>query len=451
MTPHRRPSLPLRLVRPARLLLPPRWRTALKDWARRWPERRPGLARAAEWFTGGRPDPPGDLEDGLASPSAWQPNAEHPSPLVSVVIPCFNGGHFLPEALASVWTQTFRDVEVIVVDDGSTDGETLAALAGLSDPRVRVVRQENRGLAGARNTGFRGARGKYVCPLDADDLLAPTHLEKLLLAAESRQCAVAFSDVERFGAWEGVWRTGPFTLEALLGRNTLTCNALIRRDAWERAGGYHEPLRHGYEDWELWIRMAAAGHRAVKVPEPLFRYRRHGASLLSVTNRRQTEVIAAIRAMHSGLFARPREAAARVAASERMIAAEPFINLTPERHAAAPGDAELAVTPRLDAAAQEMLVCALGPPPVSADAPGQSPGAWVYHARPMLPPEHAASLPGHLARVHRVASVRLVGFGARQAERLAQAIDQMVPGIRIDFEPSRPLTPGDPRGEVVAP
>ncbi|MBV8791726.1 MAG: glycosyltransferase family 2 protein, partial [Pseudolabrys sp.] len=99
------------------------------------------------------------------------------APSASVVIPCYNGGRFIPAALASLAAQTFRDFEIIVVDDGSTDPETKTVLDGLG-PEVRVIRQENRGLPGARNTGIRAARAAIVLPFDCDDILTPTLLQE---------------------------------------------------------------------------------------------------------------------------------------------------------------------------------------------------------------------------------------------------------------------------------
>src|SRR4051812_15947600 len=109
-----------------------------------------------------------------------------PAPLVSVIVPCFGQAHYLPEAVGSVLAQTFTDWECIIVDDGSPD-DTAAVAARLAagDDRIKIVRQENRGLPGARNAGIRAARGRYILPLDADDRLEPTMLEKTVAVLQS--------------------------------------------------------------------------------------------------------------------------------------------------------------------------------------------------------------------------------------------------------------------------
>src|ERR1700736_2112376 len=101
-----------------------------------------------------------------------------PPPRVSVVIPCFNLGEYVDEAVDSVLCQTLQDLEIVIVNDGSTDPHTNAKLAGYSKPRTRVIQTENQGLAAARNVGIADSRGDYILPLDADDRIAPTFLEK---------------------------------------------------------------------------------------------------------------------------------------------------------------------------------------------------------------------------------------------------------------------------------
>lgn len=452
-----RPGLLARLVRPLRFVLPERWRAAIKDWICSHPRRWPALNRLLVWFTGKRPAPRRAWDEGLppTAPEDWVQNTRHEGPLVTVVVPCFNSGEFLGEALESVRRQTFQDVEIVVVDDGSDDPATLDILRSLDAPRTRVVRQENRGLAGARNTGFREARGRYVCPLDADDMLHPTHLEKLLLAIETRQWAVAFSDVERFGRWEGVWRRGPFDLAALMHENVLTCNALIRRDAWERVGGYHEPLRHGYEDWHFWIALAAAGCQGIHLPEPLFRYRRHGRSLLTTTNRMSGAIRDQIRQLHRDVFDNPQRAEAVRRAHRRTLARDAFINVGPERHRPpAPGARRcLVATPtvgsgelrpalralRRGGERWEVVALITREEPCIQDVPMplEDEGALCFWARPTVPAEFEADLPLHLCSAHRVELVLDVA-GALSPEALGR-LRAALPDLRIAQVPGEGL------------
>ena len=194
------------------------------------------------------------------------------APAVSVVVPCYNGGRFLDQMLASLDAQVFRDFEVIIVDDGSTDPETLAKLA--SPPAgVMVLRQANAGLSAARNAGFRVARGEMVLPLDCDDALSPTFLTETVAAlkAAPEETAFAFTHMRATGAIEGVLPRYFKRFDQLF-LNRLPYCLLIRKSAWEAVGGYDDTMRDGYEDWEFNIRLTLADFRGTAIPRPLFVY-----------------------------------------------------------------------------------------------------------------------------------------------------------------------------------
>ena len=220
---------------------------------------------------------------------------------VSVVLPCYNAHRHLGEALDSVRRQTVPPLEIIVINDGSTDPETIACLAALPAD-VRVVHQENRGLAGARNSGFRVAHGDWVLPLDCDDLLAPTMVERCLAAASASAASYAHAQIEVFGDESGVVRKR-FNFFEQLATNQLPYCLLLKRAVWLDAGGYDETMRHGYEDWELNIRLGALGHFGAQVNEPLFRYRVSRSGMLkSVSQRRHAEIWTHIQRRHPALY-----------------------------------------------------------------------------------------------------------------------------------------------------
>jgi glycosyltransferase involved in cell wall biosynthesis len=222
-------------------------------------------------------------------------------PTVTVVVPCFNTHRLIGEAIASVCAQTFKDIELLVVDDGSTDPETLACLAALP-PDIRVVHQENRGLPAARNTGMRLARGRYVMPLDCDDRLEPTMIAACVEAAERTGAAYAYAAIALVGDAAGVV-SKPFNFFEQLATNNLPYCLLMRRDIWEQVGGYDEAMRLGYEDWELNIRLGAAGHFGVQVPQPLFVYRVSSTGMLnSVSKVRHALQWGKIRRRHRALY-----------------------------------------------------------------------------------------------------------------------------------------------------
>jgi GT2 family glycosyltransferase len=225
-----------------------------------------------------------------------------PSPAVSVVLPCYNAHRHLGRALDSVRAQTFRDFEILVVDDGSTDPETKAFLGGLGAD-VRLLHQENCGLAGARNAGFRAARGEYVLPLDCDDWIDPTFLEKGVAVLRARpDVAYVFAHIALEGEKTGVLEKGFNAFEQLF-LNQLPYCLLMRRRVWESLGGYDETMRAGYEDWELNIRAAVRGHYGLAIPEPLFHYRVSSGGMLQTVSRGQHgRLWRAIRARNAGAY-----------------------------------------------------------------------------------------------------------------------------------------------------
>lgn len=207
-------------------------------------------------------------------------------PLVSVVVVSFNYGHFVEEAVDCVLAQTFDNIEVIVVEGGSTDPASRARTLALQRPKTTVVSQMGAHQVGAnRNFGISKARGKYICCLDADDLLKPTYIEKAVFLLETYGYDVVSCAMQQFGNTdERVGILGePLLSDMLEGNHVLTCG-VFRRSLWEKAGGYRDTDRavtgHVYEDWLFWARLAAMGARIHNMSnEHLFLYRRHGPSL----------------------------------------------------------------------------------------------------------------------------------------------------------------------------
>ncbi|HSG80199.1 MAG TPA: glycosyltransferase [Acidimicrobiia bacterium] len=226
-------------------------------------------------------------------------------PRVSIVIPCFNQGEYLDEAIQSVFEQTMNDFEIVVVDDGSTEPSTRAALGALDWPRLRVIRQANRGLPGARNAGIEAARGRFVVPLDADDALEPAFLESLVgVLEESPAAAYAHCWGRYFDHMDAFWITRPFNPYQLLLSNSVLGCVVLRRDAWRQVDGYDETLVEGNEDWDLWLRLLEAGWDQVQVRRPLFRYRIHGNTMSVDTLSRLEHARTELRRRHPALYDR---------------------------------------------------------------------------------------------------------------------------------------------------
>lgn len=206
-------------------------------------------------------------------------------PLLSVIVPCFNYGHYIAGAVDSILSQTFQDFEIIVVDGGSTDKESLEVLQSFQKPKTTVYfRKDGRHLLGDnRNFGIERARGKYICCLDPDDELKPTYLEKALFLLETYHYDIVSTSVQSFGGSNFLWEV-PYrpTLEQLTQANQFSVVAAFTKEMWKKAGRYHD---RGVgkdlvaEDWDLWLRMMALGARAINIPEALMLYRVHDASL----------------------------------------------------------------------------------------------------------------------------------------------------------------------------
>ena len=229
-------------------------------------------------------------------------------PLVSVIIPFYNGHLFLDETLASLGAQTMRDFEVILANDGSEHPDSLAMLERLRERTdLRVLDCPHRGLPATRNAGALAARGEYIFYLDSDDLLDPTALEKLALAAAVRPgTAFIYSGVVHFGAIEGIC-LDPFDRERLTRENYLAFSCLIRRDVYIAVGGMDEGLTDCYEDYDFWLRLIDAGHEGYLVPEPLFHYRRHNLGNRTKLARETSheDMLERLRQRNPGLYGRP--------------------------------------------------------------------------------------------------------------------------------------------------
>ncbi len=206
---------------------------------------------------------------------------------VSVLLPVYNGAATLVDALESLRTQSWADLEIIVVDDGSTD-ETASILAGWKDPRLRVLSLPHRGLLPALNAGLAACEGEFVARMDADDLSHATRLEEQLgmMQSDSRIGVVGClvhsfppEDVaEGFRIYEQ-WQNQLVDHEDMVREIFIESpiahpSAMMRRRELQKMGGYHE--RGWPEDYDLWLRYHAAGRRFAKVPQVLLEWREHG-------------------------------------------------------------------------------------------------------------------------------------------------------------------------------
>ncbi len=222
-------------------------------------------------------------------------------PRCAVIIPCFNDGEVLPDAVSSIKER--EPVEVVVVDDGSTEPATIRALDVLAKSGITVIHRENGGLGAARTTGLGATTAPFVFPLDADDELEPGALADMADALErDPQAGFAWGDYELFGDQSGRYRAPdawlPWTLTYV---NPYPVCSMFRRQTLERAGGWQG---RAYEDWDLWLRLIGLKIEGIRVDRSVYRRRLHGdARLLQEARRRHQELFDALQTRNAGVFA----------------------------------------------------------------------------------------------------------------------------------------------------
>jgi glycosyltransferase involved in cell wall biosynthesis len=200
---------------------------------------------------------------------------------VSVVIPCFNQGAYLPEAVDSVLAQTFRDIEIIIVDDGSDDPETIRILNQYEKGDVKLIRTSNKGLAAARNRGIREATGKYILPLDADDKIGKGYAsDAVSILDEHPDIGIVYCEAVYFGLKNERWLLPEFSLDHIIRHNIIFCSAFFRKEDWEAVGGYNINMVYGWEDWDFWLSLIGLQRKVYRIPKIFFHYRLRETSMV---------------------------------------------------------------------------------------------------------------------------------------------------------------------------
>ena len=200
---------------------------------------------------------------------------------VSVIIPAYNYGRYLGDCIESVLNQTYKDIEIIVVDDESTDDTKEVA----SKYPVKYIWQMNKGLSGARNTGIKEATGEYIMCLDSDDKLVPAAIEEHVKLMTDYM-TIAQCSLMHFGKSHDVYTPQGATYETLLYGNTVFCNAMFSKKAWEQSRcGFdeHPTMRLGLEDWLAWLDFTKMGCKVNTSDFIALRYRQHDKNMTSQT------------------------------------------------------------------------------------------------------------------------------------------------------------------------
>jgi glycosyltransferase involved in cell wall biosynthesis len=257
------------------------------------------------------------------------PSADQPR--VAVVIPCFDDGATVEEAVRSA-TAEQEPVELAVVDDGSTDPATLEALARLERGGVHVLRQANAGVSAARMAGLAATSAAYVLPLDADDVLEPGAIALLADRLDADPAlAAAWGWYQRFGDESTLQPTAP-ALDPwhVSHQNELPASALLRRSALAETPGWR--LHGDFEDWDLWMSLAERGWRGVGIPQVVYHYRREGTRGAHRAAARHAEIVAELRELHPHLFAARRRNWRSSSAPLALRLALPLIERLPIGH-----------------------------------------------------------------------------------------------------------------------
>lgn len=224
---------------------------------------------------------------------------------VTVVIPVFNVNPvFIKAAIDSVKNQSYKNIEIIVVNDGSSDADTLNYLSSVNDSNIFVISQENKGLSGARNTGIKSGSGDYILVLDADDIIDSSYIEKAVSILNERQSVgIVYCEAEFFGAISEKWKLPNFNLDDFLICNSIFCSALFRKKDWENVGGYDETFRDGLEDWDFWLSLLEKKIEPYKIHEVLFFYRKHSSgSMIDETRKKHKSILKRIVKKHIDLY-----------------------------------------------------------------------------------------------------------------------------------------------------
>jgi glycosyltransferase involved in cell wall biosynthesis len=215
------------------------------------------------------------------------------NPRISIIIPCYNHGQYIREAIDSVEKVADKSLyEIIIVNDGSKDEYTIEMMGKLAAEGYHVINQVNQGLGRTRNNGIRAAKGDYILPLDSDNRIRPEYIyESIKILDAHPEIAMVYGDAQFFGDKDKRHVVGEFNLQNMMIENQIDACAVYRKSAWEAVGGYDEKMPiMGYEDWDMWMNMIFNNYKFHYVPEILFDYRVLGNSMLrsiSVTNKKK--------------------------------------------------------------------------------------------------------------------------------------------------------------------
>lgn len=223
-------------------------------------------------------------------------------PIVSIIIPCYNHGEYLPQAIQSVENYPVKeDYEIIIIDDGSSDYQTIQALKDLRDNGYKVLHQPNLGLSEARNNGIRNSKGKYLLMLDADNKIRPEYIEKGKSILDNfPKTGIVYGDSLFFGESEKINKPRSFIIKKILIENYIDACVVMRKEVWIQSKGYDTNLT-ALEDWDMHLSAYQLGWQFNYIPEIMFEYRYRKDSM-SRSIKNKIELVEYISKKHGNLY-----------------------------------------------------------------------------------------------------------------------------------------------------
>lgn len=223
---------------------------------------------------------------------------------VSIIVPCYNQAEYLAETLDSVLSQTYQDWECIVVNDGSSDNTKDVAFQYVQhDCRIKYIEQTHLGPSSARNNGIKISSGDFILPLDADDIIATTYIEKAIRVFEqSPNISLVYCKAEMFGEENGPWDLPKYNYNSFIWENCIFCSALFKRTDYNHTNGYNYNMTIGLEDWDFWLSLLDSQSLVYQIDEVLFYYRRKKMSRDTESQLYKDELYAQIYYNHTDIY-----------------------------------------------------------------------------------------------------------------------------------------------------
>lgn len=224
--------------------------------------------------------------------------------LVSIIIPCFNYGRFLQEALDSIDKQTYKNYEIIIVDDGSNDPFTILLLDQLTKTKkYKIYRIINGGPSKARNYGIDKASGDIILPLDADDKIHPNYItEAIDFMINNPEYGIVYCKAKYFGSMSGEWKLPEYNFPNILLGNCIFVTSFFYKSDWKKVGGFDESFLDEWEDYDFWLKIISIGRKVFQIPKFYFYYRKGHDSRAKKTNQDLLDLYSRIYLNHKSFY-----------------------------------------------------------------------------------------------------------------------------------------------------